>query len=163
MMAVVAIISMMLAMALPYFVRMKITVTETTAVTSFLRSLKALFDDYQFAKGTYPAAETVKDDLAEFANIYYAKSSLADLTAQWASHGYLYDCYMTGVANWKCLAVPEIPGVTGENSFAIDESGSITQYAAAFGGGGGGGGGGSSSPPPPDPEEQPGPPNKAME
>ena len=133
--AVVAIVSMMTAMSVPQFVRMKAGANETAAQAN-LASLNTLVSDYYFVNGTYPDTATAKTLFTSFVNTYYGKQSVvSNLDASgnyWLFQGYRYDYRQVNAAKWECIAVPDRPQLTGNRYFIIDDSGATQETTLLY-------------------------------
>ena len=127
-MAVAAIVSMMTAMALPQFVRMRVHSNEAAAQNN-LKSLAQVVLDYEFVNGSPPAAE---ENLILFVDTYYQgeQSVISNPNLSRDSfefQGYRYHYAMISPSRWEWTAVPQLPEKTGNRQFTIDASGVVRE------------------------------------
>ena len=122
-MSVVAIISMITAMSVPNFLRVKVNSNEAAAQAS-LKSLYTLIEDYRFANGIYPAD---KSQITTFVNSYYGKQSIiSNLDSSgnyFAFQGYRFDYRQPNTGTFEWIAMPDVMDVTGTKLFIITEAG----------------------------------------
>ena len=129
-MIVVAIIGLLAAIAIPNLLRARLNANESAAKGS-LRTLSTAMESYRAAQASpaYPAALT---DLSS-ATPPYIDSVLASGTKQ----GYDFTYAAVTANEYTVAAAPDVPNVSGVNTFCVDHTGVIfngTAGASACGG-----------------------------
>lgn len=130
-MIVVAIISLLAAIAIPNLLRARHNANEAAAIGG-LRTISTASESFRAAQTTpaYPASLAVLSG----ATPPYIDSALGGATAAaTAVRGYFYT-YASGNANqYDCLATPATSGVTGTRIFCVDHTGVIRSGATGGG------------------------------
>ena len=128
-MIVVAIISLLAAIAIPNLLRARHNANEAAAIAA-LRTISTACESFRSAQTppTYPA------NLAALSGAVpaYIDAGLAGATAvASARQGYFYTYARTNANQFTCLATPAVVGTTGTRIFFVDESGVIRLTNAA--------------------------------
>jgi len=122
-MIVVAIISLLLAIAIPNFIRIKHDTNEKGAIT-VLRAIST-------ALGTFRSAQTPPSYPANLKELSSATPPCIDVSvvnatqAAKAIKGYYYNYVRVSANHFTCTAQPAVSGTTGTRIFFIDETGVI--------------------------------------
>ncbi|MFH0839365.1 MAG: prepilin-type N-terminal cleavage/methylation domain-containing protein [Candidatus Omnitrophota bacterium] len=116
-MIVVAIISLLVAIAIPNLLRTRISANEAAAIAN-VRTLSTACESYR-AQQTPPTYAAALTDLSG-ATPPYIDSALGSGTRQ----GYTYTYAGTADA-YTCTAAPVTPNVTGVRTFFVDQEGVI--------------------------------------
>jgi len=133
-MIVVAIISLLAAIAIPNLLRARHNANEAAAIAA-LRTISTACESFR-------AAQTPTDYPATLAALAVAPSAttgpryidevLAAATAvATAKQGYFYTYARTDANRFTCTATPAVPGTTGTRVFFTDESGVVRLNTAA--------------------------------
>jgi len=122
-MIVVAIISLLAAIAIPNLLRARHNANEAAAIAA-LRTISTACESFRSAQTptAYPA------DLAALSlpTPPYIDAGLAGATmAATARQGYFFTYARTNVNQYTCTANPAVSGTTGTRVFFVDESGVI--------------------------------------
>ncbi|MDO8603394.1 MAG: type II secretion system protein [Candidatus Omnitrophota bacterium] len=122
-MIVVAIISLLAAIAIPNLLRARHNANEAAAIAA-LRTVSTACESFRSAQTptTYPA------NLAALgsATPAYIDGGLAGATAAGtAKQGYFYTYALVNANQFTCTASPAVSGTTGTRVFFVDESGVI--------------------------------------
>lgn len=122
-MIVVAIISLLAAIAIPNLLRARHNANEAAAIAA-LRTISTACESFRAAQTppTYPA------NLAALgsATPAYIDGALAGATAAGtAKQGYFYTYTLVNANQYTCTASPAVSGTTGTRVFFVDESGVI--------------------------------------
>ena len=122
-MIVVAIISLLAAIAIPNLLRAKHNANEAAAIGA-LRTISTACESYRAAQtpATYPP------DLATLGSATppYIDSGLAAATAATTpKQGYYFTFARSSANQFTCLATPAVSGTTGTRIFFVNESGVI--------------------------------------
>ena len=122
-MIVVAIISLLAAIAIPNLLRARHNANEAASIAA-VRTISTACESYRSAQTptTYPA------NLAALsgATPAYIDAGLAGATAAAsARQGYYYTYARTNANQFTCTATPAVSGTTGSRIFFVDESGVI--------------------------------------
>jgi len=128
-MIVVAIISLLAAIAIPNLLRARHNANEAAAIAA-LRTISTACESYRAAQTppTYPA------NLAALSSATppYIDASLAGATSSaTAKQGYYYTYTLVNANQFTCTATPAVSGTTGTRVFFVDESGVIRLNNAA--------------------------------
>jgi len=128
-MIVVAIISLLAAIAIPNLLRARHNANEAAAIAA-LRTISTACESYRSAQTptTYPA------NLAALSSATppYIDSSLGGATgASSAKQGYYYTYALVNANQFTCTATPAVSGTTGTRIFFVDESGVIRLNSAS--------------------------------
>ncbi|MDP2921816.1 MAG: type II secretion system protein [Candidatus Omnitrophota bacterium] len=120
-MIVVAIISLLAAIAIPNLLRARHNANEAAAISA-LRTISTACESFRAAQTppTYPA------NLAALgsATPAYIDGGLAAATAAGsAKQGYYYTYALVSANQYTCTATPGVSGTTGTRVFFVDESG----------------------------------------
>ncbi len=128
-MIVVAIISLLAAIAIPNLLRARHNANEAAAIAT-LRTISTACESYRSAQTptTYPANLAVLSS----ATPPYIDSSLAGATGTSnARQGYYYTYALVNANQFTCTAKPAVSGTTGTRVFFVDESGVIRLNSAS--------------------------------
>jgi prepilin-type N-terminal cleavage/methylation domain-containing protein len=122
-MIVVAIISLLAAIAIPNLLRARHNANEAAGIAA-LRTLSTSCESFRSAQTptTYPA------NLAALSTAVpaYIDAGLAGATAAGtAKQGYFFTYALVNANQFTCLATPAVAGTTGTRVFFVDESGVI--------------------------------------
>lgn len=128
-MIVVAIISLLAAIAIPNLLRARHNANEAAAIAA-LRTISTACESFRSAQtpATYPA------NLAALGAAVppYIDNTLAGATAAGtAKQGYFYTYALVNANQFTCTATPAVVGTTGTRVFFVDESGVIRLTGAA--------------------------------
>ena len=120
-MIVVAIISLLAAIAIPNLLRARHNANESTAIAA-LRTISTACESFRAAQTppTYPA------NLAALSAALppYIDAGLSGATAAGtARQGYFYTYALVNANQYTCTATPAVVGTTGTRIFFVDESG----------------------------------------
>lgn len=117
-MVVMAVLGLLVAITIPYLLRVRLNANEGAAKTA-LRTIGTAVETYRANQNpaTYPPSLQV---LAN-ANPPYIDSSLGSGTRQ----GYNYNYVLVGTNQYNCTATPVTPNLTGTNVYYVDETGVI--------------------------------------
>ena len=120
-MIVVAIISLLAAIAIPNLLRARHNANEAAAIAA-LRTISTACESFRAAQTppSYPA------NLAALSTATppYIDGALAGATAAGtAKQGYFYTYAMVNANQFTCTASPAVPNTTGTRVFFVDESG----------------------------------------
>lgn len=118
---VMAIITVLAAVAIPGFLRARSTTNESAAV-EVLHTLVVALENYQAAQ-TPPAYPPTLATLGGGA-LPYVDATLASDPAQ--RQGYTFAYQQVSTSQYVLTAAPVTPGVTGNRTFETNESGVIT-------------------------------------
>lgn len=126
-MIVVAIIGLLVAIAIPNFLRMRMAANERSA-TGYVRTGSTAFEAFRTAQlpPQYPASFTELSG----ANPPYLDARFQGNQAQVS--GYIFTLEGGGQNNpntYSIVANPADPGITGVNSYCVDQQGVIFRYA----------------------------------
>jgi len=122
-MIVVAIISLLAAIAIPNLLRARHNANEAASIAA-IRTISTASESFRSAQTptTYPA------NLAALGSATppYIDGGLAGaIAAASAKQGYFYTYARTNVNQFTCTASPAVSGTTGTRVFFVDESGVI--------------------------------------
>jgi prepilin-type N-terminal cleavage/methylation domain-containing protein len=122
-MIVVAIMSLLAAIAIPNLLRARHNANEAAAIAA-LRTISTASESFRSAQTptTYPA------NLATLSAAVppYIDANLAAATAAGtAKQGYFYTYALVNANQYRCTATPAVAGTTGTRVFFVDESGVI--------------------------------------
>jgi prepilin-type N-terminal cleavage/methylation domain-containing protein len=122
-MIVVAIISLLAAIAIPNLLRARHNANEAAAIAA-LRTISTACESFRSAQTptTYPASMAV---LGSATPAYIDGSLAAAIAAGSAKQGYFYTYAFVNVNQYTCTASPAVSGTTGTRVFFVDESGVI--------------------------------------
>ena len=128
-MIVVAIISLLAAIAIPNLLRARHNANEAASIGA-LRTISTACESFRSAQTppTYPA------NLAALSGAVppYIDAGLAGATAAaTARQGYFYTYARVNANQFTCTASPAVTGTTGTRIFFVDESGVIRLNSAA--------------------------------
>src|SRR3989338_1952279 len=128
-MIVVAIISLLAAIAIPNLLRARHNANEAASIVA-LRTISTACESFRSAQTppTYPA------NLAALSGAVppYIDAGLAGATAAaTARKGYFYTYARENANQFTCTASPAVSGTTGTRIFFVDESGVIRLNSAA--------------------------------
>ena len=128
-MIVVAIISLLAAIAIPNLLRARHNANEAAAIAA-LRTISTACESFRSAQTptSYPASLAV---LSGATPPYIDNSLGAATAAATAKQGYFYTYAFTNVNQYTCTANPAVSGTTGTRVFFVDESGVIRLTNAA--------------------------------
>ena len=114
MMIVVAIVSILVAIAIPNMLKAKMAANESAAKT-YLRTLQSAAETYAFAhSGVYPSNITALKEYMPSADQYCGHTL----------QGYTYNC--TYGSNYVYTAAPQTPGITGNTTFNATAGGAFS-------------------------------------
>ena len=122
-MIVVAIISLLAAIAIPNLLRARHNANEAASIAA-LRTISTACESFRSAQTptTYPASLAALGS----ATPPYIDGSLAAATgAGTAKQGYFYTYALVNANQFTCTASPAVSGTTGTRVFFVDESGVI--------------------------------------
>lgn len=122
-MIVVAIISLLAAIAIPNLLRARHNANEAAAISA-LRTISTACESFRSAQTptTYPASLAALGG----ATPPYIDDSLAAATAAAsAKQGYFYTYARTNANQFTCTGSPAVSGTTGTRVFFVDETGVI--------------------------------------
>ncbi|MFH1853862.1 MAG: type II secretion system protein [Candidatus Omnitrophota bacterium] len=122
-MIVVAIISLLAAIAIPNLLRARHNANEAASIAA-LRTVSTACESFRSAQTptTYPANLAALGSAAP----PYIDGSLAGATAAaTAKQGYFYTYALINANQFTCTASPAVSGTTGTRIFFVDESGVI--------------------------------------
>lgn len=122
-MIVVAIISLLAAIAIPNLLRARHNANEAAAIAA-LRTISTACESFRSAQTptAYPANLAALIATAPV----YIDAALAGATAvASARQGYFFTYVQVNVNQFTCLASPAVSGTTGTRIFFVDESGVI--------------------------------------
>ena len=122
-MIVVAIISLLAAIAIPNLLRARHNANEAASIAA-LRTISTACESYRSAQTptTYPASLAALVAVAPV----YIDTILAGATASGtAKQGYYYTYAYVNANQYGCTASPAVSGTTGTRIFFVDESGVI--------------------------------------
>ncbi len=127
-MIVVAIISLLAAIAIPNLLRARHNANEAAAIAA-LRTISTACESFRAAQTppTYPA------NLAALSGATppYIDAALAGATAAGtARQGYFYTYALVNANQYTCTATPAVSGTTGTRIFFVNESGVIRLNSA---------------------------------
>jgi len=120
-MIVVAIISLLAAIAIPNLLRARHNANEAAAIAA-LRTISTACESFRAAQTptTYPATLAALGT----ATPAYIDGALAAATAAGtAKQGYFYTYALVNANQYTCTATPAVVGTTGTRIFFVDESG----------------------------------------
>ena len=125
-MSVVAIVSMLTAMSLPNFLRVKMNSNEAAAQANLL-SLGKLMEDMRYATGKYPVKHA---EITGFVRTYYGKQSVIsseDMGDYYLFQGYRYYLLEQDLAavSYIWIAEPDQYFITGSRLFSLNAGGTI--------------------------------------
>jgi len=122
-MIVVAIISLLAAIAIPNLLRARHNANEAAAIAA-LRTVSTACESFRSAQTptTYPATLAA---LGSATPPYIDSGLSAASAAANAKQGYYYTYARTNANQFTCLATPAVSGTTGTRIFFVDESGVI--------------------------------------
>ena len=122
-MIVVAIISLLAAIAIPNLLRARHNANEAAAIAA-LRTISTACESYRSAQTptAYPANLAA---LVATAPVYIDTTLAAATAAGTAKQGYYYTYARVNVNQYTCTATPAVSGTTGTRIFFVDESGVI--------------------------------------
>ena len=128
-MIVVAIISLLAAIAIPNLLRARHNANEAASIAA-VRTISTACESFRSAQTptTYPA------NLAALSGAIpaYIDAGLAGATAAAsARQGYYYTYVRTNANQFTCTATPAVSGTTGSRIFFVDESGVIRLTSAS--------------------------------
>jgi type IV pilus assembly protein PilA len=128
-MIVVAIISLLAAIAIPNLLRAKHNANEAAAIAA-LRTISTACESFRLVQTplTYPANLAVLSSAVPS----YINTALSAATAAGTSkQGYFYTYVFVNAYQYTCIATPAVVGTTGTRVFFVDESGVIRLTDAA--------------------------------
>ncbi len=122
-MIVVAIISLLAAIAIPNLLRARHNANEAASIAA-LRTVSTACESFRSAQTptSYPASLAI---LGNATPAYIDGSLAAAVAAGSAKQGYFYTYAFVNVNQYTCLATPAVTGTTGTRIFFVDESGVI--------------------------------------
>jgi len=122
-MIVVAIISLLAAIAIPNLLRARHNANEAAGIAA-LRTISTACESYRSAQTptTYPANLAALVAVAPF---YIDTTLAAAVGTGTAKQGYYFTYAFTNANQYTCLATPGVSGTTGTRIFFVDESGVI--------------------------------------
>ncbi len=122
-MIVVAIISLLAAIAIPNLLRARHNANEAASIAA-LRTISTACESFRSAQTptTYPANLGA---LGSATPAYIDNALAGATTAGTAKQGYFYTYAFVNVNQFTCLATPAVGGTTGTRIFFVDESGVI--------------------------------------
>ena len=122
-MIVVAIISLLAAIAIPNLLRARHNANEAAGIAA-LRTISTACESYRSAQTptTYPANMAA---LVAVAPVYIDTTLAAAVSTATAKQGYFFTYARTNANQYTCLATPGVSGTTGTRIFFVDESGVI--------------------------------------
>ena len=128
-MIVVAIISLLAAIAIPNLLRARHNANEAAAITA-LRTISTCCESFRSVQTplTYPANLAA---LSAAVPPYIDTSVSAATAAGTAKQGYFYTYALVNANQYTCTATPAVAGTTGTRVFFVDESGVIRITNAA--------------------------------
>ena len=112
-MIVVAVIAIIVAIAIPNFIRSRMSANESSAIAS-MRTISSVIEQYRIRFQTYP------DALANLSATGYIDERLGS----GAKAGYSFR-YAGSPSSYRVLADPDDPGMSGEIHLFLDQSGVI--------------------------------------
>ena len=120
-MIVVAIISLLAAIAIPNLLRARHNANEAAAIAA-LRSISTACESFRTAQTptTYPANLAA---LSTATPPYLDAVLTAATAAGTARQGYFYTYALVNANQFTCTATPAVTGTTGTRIFFVDESG----------------------------------------
>ncbi len=122
-MIVVAIISLLLAIAIPNFIKVKHNTNEKGAII-VLQTIAAAAESFRSSK--VPMSYPLNLEELTSAIPPYIDRSVANATkAERATKGYYYNYVRVNVNRFTCTAQPAVKGTTGTRVFFVDESGIV--------------------------------------
>lgn len=110
---VFAVLAILVAYAVPQFMRARKGANESSAVVS-LRRLMSMNEQYRLRLGAYA------DALESLNKAFSAKGGQVEAVKA----GYKLN-YTGGERGWSCFAIPETPGTSGDLGFFLDQAGVI--------------------------------------
>ncbi len=118
MMIVVSIILLLVAIAVPSFLRVKLNANETAAIAS-LHTIGVACENYRLdqASSTYPASLSTLSSTTP----PYIDETLGSGTKR----GYAFNYTLVSSSQFTCIASPQTAGVTGSRTFFLNETGVI--------------------------------------
>ncbi len=122
-MIVVAIISLLAAIAIPNLLRARHNANEAAAIAA-LRTISTACESFRSAQTptTYPANLAA---LVATAPVYIDTVLAAAVSTGTSKQGYFYTYAFVNVNQYTCTANPGVSGTTGTRIFFVDESGVI--------------------------------------
>ena len=128
-MIVVAIISLLAAIAIPNLLRARHNANEAAAIAA-LRTISTACESFRSAQTptTYPASLAA---LVATAPVYIDTTLAAATASGTAKQGYFYTYARTNANQYTCTANPAVSGTTGTRIFFVDESGVIRLNSAS--------------------------------
>jgi len=147
-MAVTGIISMLMAMTMPNFLRSRIGANESAAQMN-LKQFNQVLEDFRFTYGRYPQHKGLLDWFSKSA---YGGNAIIENTAiggervtignpnfsAWGTvyylfQGYRYDYWVSGTRlQYQMGAMPDRPGISGNRYFITSESGTLNEVDASY-------------------------------
>ena len=127
-MIVVAIISLLAAIAIPNLLRAKHNANEAASIGA-LRTVSTACESFRAAQtpATYPASLAI---LGSETPPYIDSSLAAAIAATTPRQGYYYTYALVNANQFTCLATPAVSGTTGTRIFFVNESGVIRLTSA---------------------------------
>jgi len=122
-MIVVAIISLLAAITIPYLLRARHNANEAAAIGA-LRTISTACESFRAAQSPpdYPANLV---ELTTETPPYIDESLAAATAAATATKGYFYTYRHAHASHYTCTATPAVSGTTGTRVFFVDKSGVI--------------------------------------
>jgi len=122
-MIVVAIISLLAAIAIPNLLRARHNANEAAGIAA-LRTISTACESYRSAQTptSYPANLAV---LSTEKPPYIDATLAAAVSTDTAKQGYYYTYALKNANQYTCTATPAVSGTTGTRIFFVDESGVI--------------------------------------
>ena len=128
-MIVVAIISLLAAIAIPNLLRARHNANEAAGIAA-LRTISTACESFRAAQT--PPAYPANLAALSAATPAYIDAGLAGATAAGtAKQGYFYTYALVNANQYTCTATPAVAGTTGTRVFFVDESGVIRITNAA--------------------------------
>jgi len=122
-MIVVAIISLLAAIAIPNLLRARHNANEAAAIAA-LRTISTACESFRAAQ-TPPSYPANLAALSTATPAYIDAGLSGATTAATAKQGYYYTYSWTNANQYTCTASPAVPSTTGTRVFFVDESGVI--------------------------------------
>ena len=122
-MIVVAIISLLAAIAIPNLLRARHNANEAAGIAA-LRTISTACESYRAAQ-TPPSYPATLAALVAVAPVYIDTALAGATAAGTAKQGYYYTYTFTNANQYTCTASPAVPATTGTRVFFVDESGVI--------------------------------------
>ena len=125
MMTAMAVIGVLVAIAIPNVLKMRLRVNEAAAQTA-LGGIKSAMVAYHLEKDTYPS------DLSQLAPGSDAPVNIEETVASGLKLGYRFQVASADRDTYRVTATPEDPTVSGAHIFVLTESGVIENGGVAL-------------------------------